>query len=396
MATSTALAFLAFFEPTCSLWCAAPSAFLGGCGTALIILLWSEFFGCLPPLRVALCYPASIAFGALLYYLCIGFHALWLGAVSAALPIISLMCLKCSYRHIPQDNKPPIHSFNFSIPWKLIIFMAFYSFAFSLRGPLGPTHLLGVYSSIGTLVMAAILTVIPLFYQKRFDISLIYRIAVPLTVVSFVVLSSSLGSIGPILSNFCLSAGGTAFEFLVMLVCANMCYRYGVPAVWLFGLERGIRGFCGVAGAETFSLLEQLQGPSIELVAPILATIALVLGTLLFFSEKNIFGRWNIEFAQPKSSGGIVPDKLPQLFWNCLGVVRQFDLSRREEDVLLLLAQKKTTAQIGETLFISFDTAKSHIAHIYRKLDVHSRDELIEFVAEHSDGSDFRPFPPQQ
>jgi DNA-binding NarL/FixJ family response regulator len=48
-------------------------------------------------------------------------------------------------------------------------------------------------------------------------------------------------------------------------------------------------------------------------------------------------------------------------------------LTRREVDVLLLLAQGKTNRVIGEELFISEKTVASHVSHIFTKLGVTSR-----------------------
>ena len=48
--------------------------------------------------------------------------------------------------------------------------------------------------------------------------------------------------------------------------------------------------------------------------------------------------------------------------------------------VLLLLAQRKTVGSIERELFIANGTAKTHIRHIYRKLDIHSRDELSDLL----------------
>lgn len=53
-------------------------------------------------------------------------------------------------------------------------------------------------------------------------------------------------------------------------------------------------------------------------------------------------------------------------------------LSRRECEVLELLAKGRTAAVIAEKLFISTETARVHIKSIYRKVDVHSQQELIE------------------
>ena len=65
---------------------------------------------------------------------------------------------------------------------------------------------------------------------------------------------------------------------------------------------------------------------------------------------------------------------------NCRTVTERYLLSQRESEVLALLAKGFNAAAIQEKLYISEGTAKTHIRHIYRKLDVHSQQELIRMV----------------
>ena len=51
-----------------------------------------------------------------------------------------------------------------------------------------------------------------------------------------------------------------------------------------------------------------------------------------------------------------------------------------EEEVLLLLAQRKTVGIIKRELFIANGTAKAHVRHIYQKLDIHTRQELFDLL----------------
>jgi DNA-binding NarL/FixJ family response regulator len=53
------------------------------------------------------------------------------------------------------------------------------------------------------------------------------------------------------------------------------------------------------------------------------------------------------------------------------------NLSEREHDVLLLLADGLGAAAIGEKLFLSESTAKSHIARIYQKLGASNRAQAL-------------------
>ncbi|HKS28646.1 MAG TPA: helix-turn-helix transcriptional regulator [Pyrinomonadaceae bacterium] len=58
-------------------------------------------------------------------------------------------------------------------------------------------------------------------------------------------------------------------------------------------------------------------------------------------------------------------------------VIDGFSLSRREAQVALACAEGLTNSEIGEKLFISEQTVKFHLSHIFVKLGVRRRAELI-------------------
>ncbi len=53
------------------------------------------------------------------------------------------------------------------------------------------------------------------------------------------------------------------------------------------------------------------------------------------------------------------------------------ELSKREEEILSYLTRGYRYREIANALFISYDTVRTHIKHIYRKLHVRSRSEAI-------------------
>ena len=65
----------------------------------------------------------------------------------------------------------------------------------------------------------------------------------------------------------------------------------------------------------------------------------------------------------------------------CEKVAIQHQLTRREREVLLLLAQGRTQSVIAKKLGISEGTVHTHILHVYQKLNVHSQQELIELIS---------------
>ena len=61
----------------------------------------------------------------------------------------------------------------------------------------------------------------------------------------------------------------------------------------------------------------------------------------------------------------------------CAAMAEQYGLSSREFEVLLLLSQGRSRAHIREALYISKGTVDSHIHHIYSKMGIASKDELM-------------------
>jgi DNA-binding CsgD family transcriptional regulator len=62
-------------------------------------------------------------------------------------------------------------------------------------------------------------------------------------------------------------------------------------------------------------------------------------------------------------------------------VVRRVDgLSAREIEIAQMAADRKSNKTIGDALAISPRTVSTHLTHIYRKLDVTTREELADYV----------------
>ena len=58
-------------------------------------------------------------------------------------------------------------------------------------------------------------------------------------------------------------------------------------------------------------------------------------------------------------------------------VAARFDLTPREREILVLLAQNYRAPYIAEKLVVSQSTVKTHMRNLYGKLDVHSQAELL-------------------
>ncbi|MEC4183514.1 helix-turn-helix transcriptional regulator [Adlercreutzia sp. R21] len=66
----------------------------------------------------------------------------------------------------------------------------------------------------------------------------------------------------------------------------------------------------------------------------------------------------------------------------CRILEERFELSRREIEIMDLFAQSRSANWIADALVISKNTVHSHLRAIYTKLDVHTRQELLDSLCD--------------
>lgn len=353
----------------------------GGVGTAFVILLWSELYGCLNPFRVALYYSGSLVIAAAVILLCRGMEFASFFAVSVALPLFSLGMVAAGFRSLPSERLPRAEAKPFAIPWRAILIMGVYAFAYGLKEADLYQSTFGPHSSFGVVFVAALIFLLVVVRGRHFQFSIIFRVALPLAVGAFLIVPS-IGDWGTFVTDFCIGSSYTAFTIFVMVVMANFCYRYGASAVLLFGIERGLRALFTLAGRHTDRFLHQsLDVATGDVVLSGIVIVVVVVATMMLISDRDLAGRWGLALPGMGSveDAGAETER-DELVDRCAQAAQRFGLSQREEEVLRLLAQHKKIGSIEQELFISNNTAKTHIRHIYRKLDVHSRDELVGLI----------------
>ncbi len=107
-----------------------------------------------------------------------------------------------------------------------------------------------------------------------------------------------------------------------------------------------------------------------------LALVLLVMALMKPFEVNYVSDRMRFEDAE---------EDIDRLDAHCLLLAERFGLTARELDVLLLLARGRNAKFIEQELYISLNTAKTHIGHIYRKLDINSQQALLDMVDEVAD-----------
>lgn len=382
LSLASLLMFSSIVWPTFAPYAAWPAVVLGGSGIAFLILLWSELYGCLNPTRVGLYYSLSLALTALLIYIAMGFSFYWLAAYTIVLPFASLVCVSKSFSSLPSGEWPRLAKARFSFPWKTVALMAIYVFAFGLKEVDLYESGFGAHSSFGTLAVALLVFFGIYLKKSKFDLGFLYKIGLPLMMGAFLILPS-FDIFNDYMADFCLTASYASFAILTTLILANMSYRYGISAIWLFGIERGVRALFGILGRETEVILSTLEIFSLgeDSTRDLFTIILVAVLVIIILSEKELSSSWGVSFLGSNNSEEttyIV--KKNELADKCHEIAKRYKLSNREEEVLFLLAEHKTAGVIERELFISNNTAKTHIKNIYRKLDIHSRQEVFDLI----------------
>ena len=378
LAVCALLNFGSLLYPWCSSFMVAWIALgCGATGVALFLMVWSEFFGCLDPVRVALYYSASVALSVLVLWVLKTTSPLCLATCMTLLPVILMLCLWRAYATLSAEDLPRTPVGSFSFPWKPVAVVTLYTFAKGMQISLG-TGAAGVSSNVGMLAGGLIVYVGIARMGNSFDFSLLWKIAMPLMLISFLPLDAVIPFGADLSSTFSLTAY-TLILILMMAILSNLSFRYGICALWLFAIERAVRLVSNQLGyivGEGFRAITPVNPMAASIGAATLF-FALILGvTLVFLSEKNIQSSWGVMLKTPLSKDLSLALEKTRLGVRTHELALTYNLTGREEEVLLLLLQRKKLADIANALCIEKNTAKTHIRHVYQKLDVHSRSEL--------------------
>lgn len=191
-------------------------------------------------------------------------------------------------------------------------------------------------------------------------------------------------------ANALLYAGRLAFSVLSWTALAALCARNPAGAVMVLACGELANGVGVFIGFELGYLCNMLLVAHPEVAAAVtsaavLALFAYALTGLRGFSfAETIRG---VEPAAPlPSPEPAAPSREQSLDAACDRLSAERGLTEREREVLGMLARGHNGYRIRDELTLSYNTVKTHVKRIYRKLDVHSQQELIDLVEHEAEG----------
>lgn len=379
VATALATALCGLAPAACPALAVAGCA-LGAAGIIAMAVSWCCLYAALNPVRVAFFFSGSTVLGALLAYLLESNPAPRVYVVMALLPLLSLACLRAGGRvegaGQPSAARPePTRRARAAVPWKALAFIATYAFAYGVSLTVVPA---GASGRAAIALPALVILGAILLDAKKFNFEIIYRMAFPLMVCGFMLLAIVPGLDGAVAASL-VAASYSAAEALIVLVLCGLSLRTGASACWLFGLMKAVQYGSKSMGMSVGGMIGRLDPYSHASVVAIVLIAFLVIGaSALLLSERSVFSNWGLAPGRPaRGAADGAADSGPRPMARIEAVGTLYGLTQREMEVLLLLVQGKTIRAIAADMFIAEGTVKAHVQHIYQKMGVHNRAELI-------------------
>ncbi len=152
----------------------------------------------------------------------------------------------------------------------------------------------------------------------------------------------------------------------------------GMPAFKIFAIGNCVNVLGLLIGTGLGSLVGNLVSSWATIITVIFIYVLFFIGLILLpQARRNIFIREDDPSRLVGPANQSIGDSVR---CQCKIVSGHYHLSRREEEILNLLVRGRSVQTIAATTFLSQNTIKTHVNHIYQKLDVHTREELIQTV----------------
>ena len=213
----------------------------------------------------------------------------------------------------------------------------------------------------------------------------LYRFCMPAIITGLIVLSVANESHSAFACAIVVM-GFQAFDITVMIVLFDGSRHYQNLSIRAFLMGRfanvtGLTAGWALGAALVLGYAPSVLTPSN---ACLVAVLGITLATAMTLLEKDLFPRTSsisdpapavIDQSGEASLQDAPPARDPD---DALAdIARKHGLSAQETRVFLFLAKGYSRKTIQEKLFIASATVDSHVAHIYRKMGIHSRQELI-------------------
>lgn len=367
-----------------------------GVGTATLVLLLGALFGTLNMRQAALHTSLSWVLASIVYEIVVGLPAMAGAVITILLPLLLGASLLPASRPTFKSNvyaEPALRlKWMPSDAFTALFALFFYSVAFLAIATIfeasgaGALASFGRYSILGGGVLSLLIAAATLLDFPHINIGSTFRPVLPLAVAGLLLIPLfGVGQWETAVSVF--GAGQIYLFILAWIVMSGITYRLGISPIRVFGSAQIAFVSAVIVAVPLGSLLSSsasVLSMTSTLVLPLVTSLVLATTALLTLAmhEDAIIGGWGLADAveDPADSGGSGGGGGGAWVTKCKATAAAHGLSARETEIMIMLAKGRSLPHIQETLHIASGTAHTHARHIYAKLDIHSRQELLDLI----------------
>lgn len=351
---------------------------LGGAAIGFLKIAWGEMFSRMSLQRGLLDMGLSLVSSTAV------FLALFRAPHEAQVAALVACSLPCSWlawegtRRLgdnPTPPPPPGAARAVSFSWTLLILPVLVGLAFGLMNgflssrPVSAAGMVG--PAVAELVAGFVLLGASLALSPRLGASQIYALGLIGTAAGAAL--ASVEAVPTWLAASVNELGFSIFYFFMVVYWGDLARRVMRPVVRTYALGYLVFQASQLPGLLLGGALVPGSGQELSPLAFLAVVLALFVTVLLVFNDpRSALHQW-LAAGEPAESGDEIPEA-------CAELATTFALTPREREVLSLLARGRTAAYVGRSLGISPDTAKTHIRSIYRKMDIHTQQDLMDLI----------------
>lgn len=362
---------------------AIAAGLIGFVAHTLLWMAWAELYARMDMLHVIVLCLLAHACSALLSFPT-AHVAVWCAGVTATLaPALSVLLLQRASGLLDAagfSKEKATDTVPCSFPTRPVALMASFSLCNQfVRSGLAQAE--QTYAMLGVILVCSGTAVVALRRgMGRFNLWMVAGLAFTLELAG--AFGPLLNQAGPLVAaSVCTTTGSALFSTFITVTLCNVPFRYGTSALFLFGVTQAAERLASLAGqALSWTSAGWNQG----------AITCAVMATCLLLALTYVL-------AMTHGTGDVAPGETPtwgatsfrnegggtseaEIERRCSTLARAAGLTRREEEVLLLLAQDLCASDIQARLILANATVKTHTQAVYRKLGVHSRQEVVDLV----------------
>jgi DNA-binding CsgD family transcriptional regulator len=260
--------------------------------------------------------------------------------------------------------------------------------------------------ALATFLLMSLAFIVLFVWRRGVSLGFFFQVGVLCMTVG-ILLAALFDVVAPLVDSLLMWASSTCLEIVAMMLCIWITHHSNEPLI-AAATSRSIMVLGHLAGTVLIVFEGLLESSLLVSTHAAEAILLLLFIMLLLFSYRTptlqvlFFSVPPSDFdskvstaGQPpaaavpaveaEAAGGVEASTLEDQWRShrqlaCSTVADTYKLTKRETDLLYELSEGRSVSYMAERFVLSPNTVKMHIRHIYQKLDVHSKQEVIDIV----------------